>query len=55
LKPDEAIKLTPKTLEIYDSATVCIWIDTKDLFGGHRILVTLRDGGNECIDARLWG
>lgn len=50
-----AAKLTPKTLEIYDSATVCIWIDTKDLFGGHRILLTLRDGGNECIDARLWG
>jgi hypothetical protein len=50
-----AIKLTPMTLEIYDSVTVCIWFDTKDLFGGHRILVTLRDGGNECIDAQLWG
>lgn len=50
-----AMNLVTKALEISDSTSFCFWFDTKELFGGHGILVTFRDGINGPIDAALWG
>jgi len=48
-------KLNLNTLEVSDVSTVSLWFDTADIFDGHSILVTFRDGIDSDCDAKLWG
>jgi hypothetical protein len=43
------------SLEVTDPTTLCLWFDTKEIFGGHSILVTFHDGSDGSCDAQLWG
>lgn len=42
-------------LEIIDPSTVCLWFETKEIFGDHSILVTFHDGVDGECEAQLWG
>jgi hypothetical protein len=48
-------KLKLNTLEVSDATTFSLWFDTADIFSGHSILVTFRDGIEGDCDTMLWG